>query len=180
MEIVGLVVSPEHRYEGRPADGPKPATTQESRERIELRAPLGITGDRSSGPNPRHAGVPLISADEVDAALATVGVEVPDVSKARRNIILRNVDVEAMVNTTFTLDSGAGPVRFRSLTRANPCAWMDEVFGAGARDALRGHAGIRAEPLSDGLLELGVVAVGDIVPIDSDQRAALRSRASSP
>lgn len=178
MEIVGLVVSPDHRYEGRPSDGPKPATANESRDHVEIRAHLGIVGDRYFGTKHRHAAVTLISADDVDAALSTVGVAGPDLHKTRRNIILRGLDVEALVNTTFTIDAGQGPIRFRSLTRANPCAWMDEVFAPGARDALRGHGGIRAEPLDDGVLTLGPVTVDDIVAIDPDERAALRAASS--
>jgi MOSC domain-containing protein YiiM len=174
VEIVGFVVSPTHRYDGRPGDGPAPATTDESPTAIELHAGRGIVGDRYFGTKHRHAAVTLISADEVEDALATVGIEGPELEKSRRNIILRGVDVEALVNTTFTLDSGGGRVRFRSLTRANPCAWMDEVFGPGARDALRGHAGIRAEPMDDGVLRVGPVTIDDIVRIDPDERSALR------
>ena len=181
MEIVGLVVSPEHRYEGRPSDGPKPATTDESRERVEVRAHLGIVGDRYFGTKHRHAAVTLISADDVQAALAEMGVAEPDVRRTRRNIILRNLDVEALVNATFTLDSGDGPVRFRALARANPCAWMDEAFGRGARDALRGHAGIRAEPLDDGVLRVGPVTISDIAPVDPAERGLLlRSTPADP
>jgi hypothetical protein len=179
MEIVGFVVSPAHRYDGRPSDGPKSAATDETPTRLEIRAHLGIVGDRYFGTKHRHAAVTLISADEVEGALATVGLDGPDLTKARRNIVLRGLDVEALVSTSFTLDSGAGPVRFRSLTRASPCAWMDGAFGAGARDALRGHAGIRAEPLDDGVLALGPVVLGDVVPIDEDERAALRAASSA-
>jgi hypothetical protein len=175
MEIVGFVVSPAHRYDGRPSDGPKAATADETPDQIEVRAHLGIVGDRYFGTKHRHAAATLISADEVEDALADNGINRPDLLRARRNIIVRGMDVESLVNTTFTLDSGSGPIRFRSLTRANPCAWMDGAFGPGARDALRGHAGIRMEPLEDGMLEIGPVALGDVIPIDPDERAALRA-----
>jgi MOSC domain-containing protein YiiM len=175
VEILEFVVSPTHRFDGRPSDGPTPANIDESRTEIELRAGRGIVGDRYFGTRHRHAAVTLISADEVQSALAAASISDVDFAKARRNIVLRGVDVEALVNTTFTLDSGAGPVRFRSLTRANPCAWMDEVFGTGARDALRGHAGIRAEPLDDGSLRVGPVMLSNVVTIDPDERAALKS-----
>ena len=175
MEIVGFVVSPEHRYEGRPSDGPKPARTLETPERIDLRAHRGIVSDRYFGTKHQHAAVTLISADEVEHALAAIGLGTPDLVQARRNIVLRGLDIEALVNTTFTLDGGDGPVRFRSLTKANPCAWMDGAFGSGAREALRGHAGIRAEPLVDGTLGIGPVTLTDVTPIDPAERAALRA-----
>ena len=46
VEIVSLLASGQHRYEGRPADGPREPTGQEWRESIEVRAGLGIVGDR--------------------------------------------------------------------------------------------------------------------------------------
>jgi hypothetical protein len=163
VEIVGFVVSPAHRYEGRPSDGPTPATVDESPDRIELRAHLGIVGDRYFGTRHTHASVTLINADAAERALATVGIQDPDLAGARRNIVVRGIDVEALVDTAFALDTGDGPVRFTSRTRANPCAWMDEAFGPGARDALRGYAGIRAEPLDDGVLTLGPVTVSPVI-----------------
>jgi len=179
VEIVGFVVSPEHRYDGRPANGPKPAAAFETPDHIEVRAHLGIIGDRYFGTKHRHAAVTLISADEVVMTLASIGIEHPDPVLARRNIIVRGLDVEALVNTTFTLEGGAGPVRFRALTRANPCAWMDRVFGPGARDALRGHAGIRAEPLDDATLAIGPVTLTVVTPIDPAERGALRAISST-
>jgi hypothetical protein len=179
VEIVGFVVSPGHRYDGRPADGPRPATTLETPGHIDLRAHLGIVGDRYFGTRHRHAAVTLISADEVETTLASIGIEHPDLVLARRNIIVRGLDVEALINTTFTLDGGAGPVRFRSLSRANPCAWMDGAFGAGAREALRGHAGIRAEPLDDGSLTIGPAVLTAVTPVDPVERGALRALSSA-
>jgi MOSC domain-containing protein YiiM len=169
VEIVGFVVSPQHRYGGRPSDGARPAIAGESPDRIELRAHLGIVGDRYFGTRHTHASVTLISADAAEQTLAAIGIEQPDLAKARRNIIVRGVDVESLVDTTFTLDSGEGAVRFASRTRANPCAWMDEAFGPGARDALRGHAGIRAEPLDDGVLCIGPVTIARLIESYRDQ-----------
>lgn len=147
----------------------------ETPERIDVRAHRGILGDRYFGTKHRHAAVTLISVDEVGNALAAIGLDTPDLVQARRNIIVRGLEVEALVNTTFTLNCGEGPVRFRSLTKANPCAWMDGAFGPGARDALRGHAGIRAEPLDDGTLTIGPVTLTDVTPIDPDERTTLRA-----
>ena len=67
--------------------------------------------------------------------------------------------MDALVGTTFTLDSGAGPVRVRAHRPANPCAWMNEAIAPGAHRALLGRGGIRAEPLSDGALTLGAATL---------------------
>jgi hypothetical protein len=46
-------------------------------------------------------------------------------------------------------------VTFQANRPANPCAWMDEVLAPGAMKALRGRGGIRATPLTSGVLRLG-------------------------
>ena len=48
-EIVQLLASPVHRFEGRPVDGPAPAPPGELVDEIQLRAGLGIVGDRYFG-----------------------------------------------------------------------------------------------------------------------------------
>ena len=69
----------------------------------------------------------------------------------------------------FTIDAGNGPIDFRALTPANPCAWMNEVFAPGAHQALRGRGGIRSEPLDDGELTLGPAIITDIRPIPPEE-----------
>ncbi|MBT0774084.1 molybdenum cofactor biosysynthesis protein [Kineosporia sp. J2-2] len=154
--IVELLVSPLHRYEGRPADGPAPvpdgAPDDELVGRIAVRARLGITGDRYFGKTAhRDAAVTLIASESLPPGVGLIQV--------RRNILLQGVDVDSMVGRTLTLDSGSGPVSFEVRRRANPCAWMDVVIGPGAFRALRGRGGIRCVPVNDGELRLGPVDV---------------------
>jgi hypothetical protein len=50
---------------------------------------------------------------------------------------------------------------------ANPCAWLDTVLASGAHRGLRGRAGIRCAPLSDGVLRLGPAVLRAAVPLDA-------------
>lgn len=170
MEVVELVVSPAHRYAGRPSDGLQPAAPDERPSRVEVRAHLGLVGDRYFGARHRRAAVTFLSVEELRGALTPLGAASVDPRLARRNVVLSGVDVESLLHTTFTIDAGHGPIRFRSMTRANPCAWMDVVLAEGAHRALRGHAGIRTEPLDDGVIELGPVQLLDVVPIPPEER----------
>jgi len=56
-------------------------------------------------------------------------------------------------------------VHLRSLTPANPCAWMDAVYAPGAHATLRGHGGIRCEPLTDAMLRIGPATLVRAEPI---------------
>jgi hypothetical protein len=151
-EIVQLLVSPVHRFEGRPADGAPVVESVELAEQVEIRAGLGIVGDRYFGERAhRDSAVTMMAAESLPPGA--------DLTHTRRNILLRGFDIDAHVGSTLALDSGAGPVTFAVRRPANPCAWMDVVIGPGSRDALRGKGGVRCEPLTDGVLRLGPVSI---------------------
>ena len=169
FEIVSLVVSPVHRYEGRPSDGPMPFDGSESVDEIQVRAHRGLVGDRYFGSKHRHAAVTFLAAESIDQLEGELGTGPFDPELARRNVITRGLDVESLVHTTFTIDTGDGPIAFRSLSRANPCAWMNVAFAERAHQALRGHVGIRAEPLDDGALRVGPGTLTDVVPVPAEE-----------
>jgi len=151
-EIVQLLASPVHRYEGRPADGPAPAPPDELVEVVQIRAGLGIVGDRYYGrPAHRDAAITVIAAESLPPG--------SDLTQVRRNILLQGVAVDDLVGSVLVLDSGDGPVRLAVRRRANPCAWMDVAIGPGAWRSLRGKGGARCAPLNDGTLRVGPVAV---------------------
>jgi hypothetical protein len=149
-EIVELLASPVHRYEGRPADGPAPAAPGELVDEITVRAGLGIVGDRYFGrPAHRDASVTVIARESLPPGVG--------LTEVRRNILLAGIAVDDLVGSVLSLDSGSGPVRLALRRRANPCAWMDVAIGPGWFRALRGRGGVRCAPLDDGTLRVGPV-----------------------
>jgi MOSC domain-containing protein YiiM len=157
VEVVELLVSPVHRYEGRPADGPLPAgEATELRDAIEVRAHLGVRGDRYFGRSAHRTAAVTFQAIEALEALATeLGAPPPGLAETRRNVLLRGVDVDALTGRRFSLDAGDGAISFQGHRPARPCGWMNVVIADGAHRAMRGRGGIRAEPLGDGTLRLG-------------------------
>ncbi|HLY33148.1 MAG TPA: hypothetical protein VKQ07_01320 [Jatrophihabitantaceae bacterium] len=154
-EIVQLLVSPIHRYEGRPSDGPQPIEVAELVDEIEIRANLGIVGDRYFGERAhRDAAVTMMAAESLPPGA--------DLTHTRRNVLLRGYDIDAQVGRTITIDSGVGPIAFAVHRPANPCAWMDAVIGPGSRDLLQGKGGVRTQPLDDGVLRIGPVTIAEI------------------
>jgi hypothetical protein len=151
-EIVQLLVSPIHRYEGRPSDGPVPIEVNELVDEVEIRAHRGIVGDRYFGKRAHQNAAVTIQAAEYLPPGA-------DLLQTRRNILLRGFDIDGAVGRTITLDTGDGPIRFRVHRPANPCAWLDVTIGPGSRAHLKGHGGVRTEPLDDGVLRLGPVVL---------------------
>ena len=152
VEIVQLLVSPVHRFEGRPSDGAPIVEVPELVDQIEIRAGRGIVGDRYFGERAHQdSAVTIMAAESLPPGA--------DLTHTRRSILLRGFDIDAHRGATITLDSGAGPVRFSVGRPANPCAWMDVTMGPGARDLLKGKGGMRTTPLTDGILRLGPVTL---------------------
>jgi MOSC domain-containing protein YiiM len=153
-EIVELLASGVHRFEGRPSQGPAPARPGEPAGElaaaITLRAGLGIVGDRYFGkPAHRDASVTVIAQESLPSGIGLV--------QTRRNILVSGLAVDDLIGSVLCLDSGDGPVCLRVRRRANPCAWMDVTIAPGAFRALRGKGGIRCVPLNDGVLRVGPV-----------------------
>lgn len=147
-----LLVSPVHRYDGRP-DPALPEPPDELRDAIELRAGLGVVGDRYfNRPAHRDAASTVMAVESLEA-WPGIGL-----AQCRRNILLRGVDVDAALpGAVLSLDSGDGAVLLSVTRPARPCGWMDARVAAGAWEALRGHGGMRCTPLSDGVLRVGHV-----------------------
>ena len=151
VEVVHLLASPLHRYEGRPADGPREATGAESHASVEVREGLGIVGDRYFGHRAHvTSSVTIFAIESLEHVERELGVSL-DVADTRRNVVTRGLDIDRMRGEEFWL----GDVQFRAHRPANPCAWMDVALAPGAHRALRGRGGMRCEPLTDGLLNLG-------------------------
>jgi len=151
-EIVQLLASPVHRYEGRPSDGPAPAPPGELTTMVRVRAGLGIVGDRYfAKPAHRDASVTVIARESLPPGT--------DLAQTRRNVLVAGIAVDDLAGSVLTLDSGDGPVRLEVRRRANPCAWMDVAIAPGAFKALRGKGGVRCVPLNDGILRVGPVSV---------------------
>ena len=175
-----LLASPRSRYVGRPADGPEPGPAgPELRESVELRAGLGIVGDRYfAKPAHRGAWVTLFAAESLETVARLLGLDEPlDAAATRRNVVTRGLDVDALRGRTISLDTGDGPVLLRVNRPANPCAWMDHVLAPGAFRAMRGLGGMRCEPLTDGVLRLGpaLVELDPRDPRDPRDRPGLRA-----
>ena len=142
-----LLASPLHRYEGRPSDGPRDARGPEQPASVEVRAELGIVGDRYfAHAAHRTASVTIMDIESIERLGPGL-----DPADTRRNIIVRGLPIDDMRGQDFEL----GGVMFRAHRPANPCAWMDVALAPGAFRGLRGRGGMRCEPLTSGTLRLG-------------------------
>ncbi|MEE3849226.1 molybdenum cofactor biosysynthesis protein [Gordonia sp. LSe1-13] len=173
FEIVSLLVSPRHAYFGRPKDGPADEVETSTPEQVEIVADKGIRGDRFFGVRAHtEAAVTFLALEAWRAAAGDV-----DPVVARRNVVVRGLELDPLRGREFTIDTGDGPVRFRGGRPAHPCSWMDTVAGDGTRKALIGRGGLRAQPLSSGILRVGAAVIGADVELDAARAADQVKRA---
>ncbi|MGB4076754.1 MAG: MOSC domain-containing protein, partial [Minisyncoccia bacterium] len=123
----------------------------------------GLVGDRYAGnrgayshPKPkkiRH--VTFIASDRIEMAnieLKIQGLAPFKPSETRRNIITSGIELNGLVGKEFSV----GPVRMRGVELADPCHRPSALAKKkGFKEAFAGRGGLRAEVLSDGIINIG-------------------------
>jgi MOSC domain-containing protein YiiM len=151
MKLLHLFLSPEHNFYGHhglPA-GEAPMIDVDS---VECVAGKGLVGDRFFGYKEDYKGQVTFFAQEVYERMCEQFqmVGLPP-SAFRRNLITKGVDLNALIGQEFEIQG----VRFLGTQECTPCHWMNQAFAEGAEEALKGHGGLRAKILSDGVLKKG-------------------------
>jgi MOSC domain-containing protein YiiM len=124
------------------------------------RAGRGLQGDRYfdqrgtfSNVHGRGYDLTLIEAEVLDDLSLPAGQLAPE--EARRNLITRGIDLNALVGRTFTI----GDVQCQGQRLCEPCAHLERLTAnegkPGTLRALVHKGGLRADILSDGEIRIG-------------------------
>jgi hypothetical protein len=167
VEVLHLLVSPEHAYFGRPRDGAADVETHDL-DVVDVVAGKGIRGDRFFGKAAHmDAAVTFLAIEAWEGVARDLALpELPDPLLARRNVVLRGAELDPLRGHDFTLVTAAGEVTFHGGRPANPCAWMDRMVADGAHRALRGRGGLRCTPVTDGRIARGPGVLRSPVALD--------------
>jgi hypothetical protein len=150
MKVLEIHISPGHNYFGHygsPA-GTRPVINLEKAECV---AGQGLRGDRFFGYKENYKGQITFFAAEVYQNLCerlNIHDKAPKV--LRRNVLTRDTDLNGLIGKEFALQG----IHFEGVAECSPCFWMNEAFGAGAEEYLRGQGGLRARILSSGFLRV--------------------------
>lgn len=102
--------------------------------------------------------VTLIAVEALAAARVERGVRL-EAGVSRRNVETRDVDLDALIGRLFRV----GEVVLRGERRCEPCRYLDQVTGQGAKAALQGRGGLRATVVTGGQLQVGDRVVAELV-----------------
>jgi MOSC domain-containing protein YiiM len=116
---------------------------------LECVAGRGVRGDRYFDFKDDYKGqITFFSLDVFDELCAALDLHDCSPATARRNVITRGVELNEFIDNEFEIQG----VRFYGTQECAPCYWMDRAFAPGTEEFLRGHGGLRAKILSDGVL----------------------------
>lgn len=131
-------------------------------EAVMAKAGSGLVGDhyRSFGGKRQ---VTLLQWEHLPAIAAMLGRDKIEPELLRRNLAVSGINLLALKDKHFSI--GAAVFEFTGL--AHPCSRMEEIFGAGGYNAVRGHGGITARVVSGGVIRLGdgVAACAPVVSL---------------
>ncbi len=111
----------------------------------------GLEGDHFHGQGSGNRQVTLIQGEHLDAVGAFLQGPSADPSLARRNIVVRGINLFSLQDRRFRI----GDVVFEHTGPCHPCSRMEENFGPGGYNAMRGHGGITARVIEGGLIRVG-------------------------
>ena len=119
-------------------------------DRVEARAGKGLTGDRYASKNGKRQ-VTLIQHEHLYAMASLLGRENIAPELLRRNITVSGINLLALKDKQFLI--GNAVLEYTGL--CHPCSAMKATFGPGGYNAVRGHGGITARIINDGIISLG-------------------------
>lgn len=150
IAVRALCISRGHNYFGHHG---KPAGQNETIEveRVECVAGRGIRGDRFFDYKTAYNGqITFFARETFEQVRRELGIWDRPATAFRRNVITEGVDLSFFIDRDFWLQG----VHLRGTEECRPCYWMDQAFGPGACELLKGRGGLRARILSDGVLSV--------------------------
>jgi MOSC domain-containing protein YiiM len=111
----------------------------------------GLLGDRYQGRTGGARQVTLVQAEHLSAIGAFLGLEAVAPERLRRNIAVSGLNLLALKGRRFRM----GAAVLEVTGECHPCSRMEEEFGPGGYNAVRGHGGVTARVLEGGAILLG-------------------------
>lgn len=123
---------------------------------VEAKTQNGLTGDRYAGRTGSRQ-VTLIQTEHLPVIASVLGLGSIDPTLLRRNICVSGINLLALKDKKFKI----GDVILEYTGLCHPCSFMEETFGDGGYNAIRGHGGINARVVQSGVIKLddSVIAI---------------------
>lgn len=121
---------------------------------VTVRVGTGLDGDHHSSTGRGKRQVTLVQWEHLAVIASLLGRSHVGPELLRRNIVVSGINLLALKDRQFHV----GETLLEYTGQCHPCSRMEETFGPGGYNAVRGHGGITAR-----VIEGGAVHVGDEV-----------------
>lgn len=135
--IEWISIRPKHRADVQPVN------------EIDITVEEGLVGDHYKSRS-RKRQVTLIQKEHLEVMGSILKKEI-DPALTRRNIVVSGINLLALKDKQFQI----GEVILEMTGLCHPCSRMEEHFGPGGYNAMRGHGGITAKVIKGGKVKVG-------------------------
>ena len=111
---------------------------------------IGLHGDRYAGRTGVRQ-VTLIQAEHLPAIASCLDQQTLAPQLLRRNIVVQGINLLALKGKVICV----GDVELEVTGLCHPCSQMEERLGPGGYNAVRGHGGVTARVLTEGVISVG-------------------------
>jgi len=129
---------------------PEKKLLPKSIDKVEAKSDSGLDGDHFSSTYSKKRQVTLIQQEHLEAVSNILSQEI-DPLLTRRNIVVSGINLLALKDRKFEI----GTAIMKATGYCHPCSRMETNLGPGGYNAMRGHGGITAEVIEDGLIQTG-------------------------
>lgn len=116
-----------------------------------VRVGTGLGGDHHSPTGRGKRQVTLIQSEHLPVIASLLGRGEVGPELLRRNLAVSGINLLALKDRRFRV----GEVLLEGTGLCHPCSRMEETFGPGGYNAVRGHGGITARVLKGGTIRVG-------------------------
>jgi len=110
----------------------------------------GLEGDHYAGRSGNRS-VTLIQQEHIVTIASLLHKKTIEPAALRRNIVISGINLLALKDREFKI--GSAILKMTGL--CHPCSRMEETFGEGGYNAVRGHGGINACVIRPGIINIG-------------------------
>jgi MOSC domain-containing protein YiiM len=110
----------------------------------------GLVGDHFNSSSSDKRAVTLIQFEHLEAVADILQKDI-DPLLTRRNIVVSGINLQSLKNMKFQI----GEAILEGTGECYPCSRMEENFGLGGYNAMRGHGGLTARVIQGGKIKVG-------------------------
>jgi MOSC domain-containing protein YiiM len=110
----------------------------------------GLEGDRYNNYGGARQ-VTLIQEEHLTSVASFLGKKKIEPSLTRRNLLVSGINLLSFKGKKFRI----GDAIFEYSGECHPCSRMEHALGPGGYNAMRGHGGITARVMTEGVLKIG-------------------------